>query len=347
MKNIKYTVKIGYIEEYNQKLDINKENITKNECYFFGLEDSFEEYLNNTNFYWSYWQSDRIPFDGNEDGNRTTYGFKSHRNPLLKIDRHHPMKNKTLDELIIEKTKKTKLDIEIILSYIDELEIELKKINDEINEINEKIFIWSKIISPIVEQKLVDSLNINHKIIDIVKQDKITIFSHNENEKSIYATICFYEQNENEFIFTFIDNDTFIKNNFCFKINNILYRSKKIQKSEFNKLKPINGLSPSEVIKWEFEYIHSYNFIDTGTKEQQSFYKKYKENFLNNIYLNLDGNDNYAFILLFDLINNFEDNKSLLNILAKYYPKTSNYINLPKTSKTIQTRHGITVKMPW
>lgn len=84
---------------------------------------------------------------------------------------------------------------------------------------------------------------------------------------------------------------------------------------------------------WAHHYVFSYDEITRATYEQKGFYSFFKESFLKGEYLDLEGNTNYAFILLFDLLNEYETNKKLLklenylNILGQYYPKTKPYGN--------------------
>ena len=88
---------------------------------------------------------------------------------------------------------------------------------------------------------------------------------------------------------------------------------------------------PSNVPLWRHQYVYSFSEIDTAGNEQRRFYKTYKANFLNDIYMDIEGNLNYAFILLFDLLNEYDNNKDeirlqqLLRQLAEHYPKTKTY----------------------
>ncbi|QNF31413.1 hypothetical protein HUW51_01225 (plasmid) [Adhaeribacter swui] len=88
----------------------------------------------------------------------------------------------------------------------------------------------------------------------------------------------------------------------------------------------------SAVPYWSHQYVYSYSEINAASPEQIEFYKRFKTSFLDGEYLDLQGNTNYAFILLFDLLNNdYEKHKDLarleneLNILGFHYPKTESY----------------------
>ena len=87
----------------------------------------------------------------------------------------------------------------------------------------------------------------------------------------------------------------------------------------------------SKVPYWGHQYVYSYSEINSATKEQRTFYKTYKANFLNRIYSDIEGNNNYAFILLFDLLNEYENHKNSILLeqqlkqLGLHYPKTKSY----------------------
>lgn len=94
-----------------------------------------------------------------------------------------------------------------------------------------------------------------------------------------------------------------------------------------NNLKKIN----SGVPYWRHQYVYSFAEINTASSEQKEFYTVFKRNFLNDEYFDLEGNTNYAFILLFDLLNEYDNNKDIsklesqLKILGQCYPKTKSY----------------------
>lgn len=82
---------------------------------------------------------------------------------------------------------------------------------------------------------------------------------------------------------------------------------------------------------WQHHYVYSYSEIKAAGREQQAFYRFFKESFLKGIYFDLEGNTNYAFILFFDLLDEFLQHKdqtkieSQLELLGQCYPKTSGY----------------------
>ena len=87
----------------------------------------------------------------------------------------------------------------------------------------------------------------------------------------------------------------------------------------------------SGVPYWAHHYVYSYSELKSASDEQKNFYNIFKISFLNGEYFDLEGNTNYAFILLFDLLNEYENRKDIaklesqLKILGQYYPKTKSY----------------------
>lgn len=82
---------------------------------------------------------------------------------------------------------------------------------------------------------------------------------------------------------------------------------------------------------WPHQYVYSYSEIKSASIEQKKFYNTFKDNFLNDYFIDLEGNTNYAFILLFDLLNDYDSHRDLsklenqLKILGRCYPKTKSY----------------------
>lgn len=107
-----------------------------------------------------------------------------------------------------------------------------------------------------------------------------------------------------------------------------------------------NNLSRnSSVPYWGHQNVYSYSEINSASSQQRVFYKTYKFNFLNSIYTNLDGNNNYAFILLFDLLNEFDNHKNTIKLekqlkeLRAYHPKTKSYCVSNLVKKLLE--HGL------
>jgi len=87
----------------------------------------------------------------------------------------------------------------------------------------------------------------------------------------------------------------------------------------------------SGVPYWAHHYVYSYSEINSASSEQKKFYAIFKNSFLNGEYFDLEGNTNYTFILLFDLLIEFDNHKNIsklesqLKILGQCYPKTKSY----------------------
>lgn len=77
---------------------------------------------------------------------------------------------------------------------------------------------------------------------------------------------------------------------------------------------------------WEKTYIYSFP-SSFPSKEISSFYEFFKYEFLNGNYIDLKENNNYAFCLMFDILeNNKETIKEYLTIIAEKYPITEPYV---------------------
>lgn len=93
------------------------------------------------------------------------------------------------------------------------------------------------------------------------------------------------------------------------------------------------NLTKSEygIPSWRHQYVYSYSEINGATNEQRDFYDFFKSRFFNGIYLDVEGNSNYYFILLFDLLEDFEKHQDIRKLevqmdnISKYYPKTKPY----------------------
>jgi len=95
------------------------------------------------------------------------------------------------------------------------------------------------------------------------------------------------------------------------------------------KLNSINSLKKysSGVPYWAHHYVYSYSEINTASPEQKLFYETFKSNFLNNICLDIEGNSNYAFILLFNLIDEYENHRNISRTEQQLYRISENYPN--------------------
>lgn len=86
-----------------------------------------------------------------------------------------------------------------------------------------------------------------------------------------------------------------------------------------------------QVPYWEHQYVYSYSELYDATRKQRDFYDYFRHKFLNKEFVDLDGNTNYSFILLFDLLNAYKNHRNLrileeqLKLLGQFYPKTNTY----------------------
>nr|WP_317632951.1 tellurite resistance TerB C-terminal domain-containing protein [uncultured Flavobacterium sp.] len=96
--------------------------------------------------------------------------------------------------------------------------------------------------------------------------------------------------------------------------------------------------SDSDLIKyepgvpyWQHQYVYSFSELKKATPSQKQFYFYFKNSFITGRYYDLEGNSNYCFILLFNLLDEYDNHKSItlleknLDIIGTYYPKTKSY----------------------
>lgn len=82
---------------------------------------------------------------------------------------------------------------------------------------------------------------------------------------------------------------------------------------------------------WSHTYVYSYNEIWKATTAQKRFYLYLKSKVLNGETLDIQGNTNYAFILYFDLLNEYQSHKDIrllevqFNLVGQICPKTKRY----------------------
>lgn len=84
---------------------------------------------------------------------------------------------------------------------------------------------------------------------------------------------------------------------------------------------------------WEHMYVYSSNELRRASHLQRQFYHYFKMEFLNEHYLDIEENSNYAFILMYDLADDYKKHKDYalvkrqLDKLAENYPIVTQYIN--------------------
>lgn len=82
---------------------------------------------------------------------------------------------------------------------------------------------------------------------------------------------------------------------------------------------------------WNLFYVYSYNELRYANKEQKKFYFYFKNKVLNGEYVDIQGNTNYAFILYFDLLNEYQSHRDIklldeqFKLLSEICPKTRSY----------------------
>lgn len=98
-----------------------------------------------------------------------------------------------------------------------------------------------------------------------------------------------------------------------------------VEKSE------VNNSSTQEPPYWEHNYIYSYDEIKYATKAQKQFYAYFKNQVANGNYVDIQGNTNYAFILYFDFLNEYQNHRDIklldeqFKLLGEICPKTIRY----------------------
>lgn len=89
---------------------------------------------------------------------------------------------------------------------------------------------------------------------------------------------------------------------------------------------------PGGVPYWQHQYVYSASELQQASAAQKAFYVQFRAAFVKGTYYDLEGNSNYAFILLFDLVDSYTvgpNAQRLIDLLAKLgevYAKTSRYI---------------------
>ena len=83
------------------------------------------------------------------------------------------------------------------------------------------------------------------------------------------------------------------------------------------------------VPSWFNICVWSIRDLQSGSTSQKRFYRYFKENFLKGNYIDIEGNTNYAFLLMYDLRDTYHSNLSLLNDyyqhLVEICPKVKEY----------------------
>lgn len=107
--------------------------------------------------------------------------------------------------------------------------------------------------------------------------------------------------------------------------------------------------NPGSAPYWRHQYIYSARELKGATAEQKAFYLKFKSEFLQYTWIDLAGSSNYAFILLFDLCDDYKLHGQLdqlehqYRFLWKNWPKTESYGRdiLIRQMGLVGNNHGI------
>lgn len=98
-----------------------------------------------------------------------------------------------------------------------------------------------------------------------------------------------------------------------------------VEKSE------VYSSSNQEPPYWGHTYVYSYDEIKHATKAQKQFYVYFKNQVANGNYVDIQGNTNYAFILYFDFLNEYQNHRDIklldeqFKLLGEICPKTRSY----------------------
>ncbi len=107
---------------------------------------------------------------------------------------------------------------------------------------------------------------------------------------------------------------------------------KPLSKEELSLIK-----SNSAIPKWSNSNTFSLDVLDFDNYEQKVFYLEFRNQFLNDVYIDIEGNNYYAFYLQNDLKENYSDDidtfLKLYNTLTRHYPITKKYSHHAITNK--------------
>ncbi|MFT5917453.1 MAG: hypothetical protein ACI81T_003970 [Bacteroidia bacterium] len=89
--------------------------------------------------------------------------------------------------------------------------------------------------------------------------------------------------------------------------------------------------SDAEPAHWSNIYVYSYEDVIHTTDAIRKYYMYFKEKVLNNEFVDLKGNNNYAFVLYFDLLYEYQEHRNIellekqFKLIGEICPKTKSY----------------------
>lgn len=86
-----------------------------------------------------------------------------------------------------------------------------------------------------------------------------------------------------------------------------------VSKTNLN-LIPYKGCVPH----WKHKYIYSHSDIKEASASQQKFYTYFKDQFLQNQFIDIKGNNNYVFVLYYDLIEQFDKENDFNKLISLF-----------------------------
>ncbi|UII27555.1 hypothetical protein LVD15_03745 [Fulvivirga maritima] len=92
-----------------------------------------------------------------------------------------------------------------------------------------------------------------------------------------------------------------------------------------------NKINFSKVPHWSDSYVYSFEEIEHATKAQKEFYEYFKGEVIKGQFVDIEGNTNYAFVLYFDFLNEYQSHsdidllESQFKLIGKICPKTRFY----------------------
>jgi hypothetical protein len=82
---------------------------------------------------------------------------------------------------------------------------------------------------------------------------------------------------------------------------------------------------------WGHQYVYSHTELKNATAEQKAFYAFFKKKILDGEFVDIGDNSNYAFVLYFDLLNEYQNHQDIkilekqFQLIGEICPKTKNY----------------------